>query len=170
MEVGVVCANCGAKIALVRDEPFIVCAFCESSLYLDRAHTFKSFFVPAVVTPRGAADRLAQELADREIPPAKVTATEALLAPFWGVRGESVQETHAAFSPVPGPLFGYRLPSAEALPSDGQTQEKFEPLPSCEGASSSWEGREDISSFALYRVPFYKLHFSAGSCSYWKRQ
>ncbi|OYW01638.1 MAG: hypothetical protein B7X11_03945, partial [Acidobacteria bacterium 37-65-4] len=59
------CANCSAEIPLERDEEFLVCPFCNSSLYLDRAHTFKSFLVKPAVSSAGAVNRLAQELARR---------------------------------------------------------------------------------------------------------
>lgn len=160
------CANCSAEIALERDEEFLVCPFCNSSLYLDRAHTFKSFLLKPAVSSAGAADRLAQELARREIPPAPASGSEALLAPFWGVRGEAMQETVPAFSPVPALLQGYRLPSADALNFDDSQTGGFAVLPCSESSSSRWEGREDVSSFALYRVPFHKLSFGAGAVSY----
>ena len=160
------CASCSAEIALVRDEEFLVCPFCHSSLYLDRAHAFKTWTLKPAVSATGAVDRLAQELARREIPPVPTTRSEAILAPFWGIRGEAMQETVPAFSPVPALLQGYRLPSADALNFDESQTGAFAVLPCSESSSSKWEGREDISSFTLYQVPFYRLAFGAGAVSY----
>lgn len=160
------CASCSAEIPLERDEEFLVCPFCHSSLYLDRAHAFKSWTLKPAVSATGAADRLAQELARREIPPVRATGTQALLAPFWGIRGGAMQETVPAFSPVPALLQGYRLPSADALGFDDSQTGAFSVVPCSESSSSRWEGRDDISSFTLYRVPFYRLSFGEGAAPY----
>jgi len=164
--VNIRCASCSAEIGLERDEAFIVCPFCNSSLYLDRAHTFKSFLLKPSVSATGAADRLAQELSRREIPPAPSKNLEGVWAPFWGVRGGAIQETIPAFSPVPVALQGYRLPSADAVYDQDDLAAGFTPLPCSESGSTKWEGREDVSSFALYRAPFYKLSFGAGDVPY----
>jgi hypothetical protein len=164
--VNIRCASCSAEIKLERDEAFIVCPFCNSSLYLDRAQTFRSFLLKPSVSATGAADRLAQELSRREIPPAPSKKIEGVWAPFWGVRGGALQETLPAFSPVPVALQGYRLPSADAVYFRDDLAEGFIALPCSESGSTKWEGREDVSSFALYRAPFYKLSFGAGDVAY----
>lgn len=160
------CASCGAEIALERDDAFLVCPFCSSSLYLDHAHTFKNFVIPSQLAEASAKDLLQKELALREVPPAPVIKVERLLLPYWGVRGESLQETMPAYSPAPLALQGYRLPSAGAVFYDEELVGGFEPVTCSQVSSSHWEGREDVSSFALYRVPFYKLLFGGGSRSY----
>ena len=109
------CANCSAELALERDEAFFVCPFCSSSLYLDQARTFKSFLLPPAHSETSARDLLAREIARREIPPAAVTRCDRVLLPFWGVRGQNLQETLPAFSPVSEALQGYRLPAAGAV-------------------------------------------------------
>jgi hypothetical protein len=160
------CVNCGAEIGLERDEPFFVCPFCNSSLFLDRAKTFKDLLFLPLLPAAAARSKLQEELARREIPPCPLGAVEALLVPFWGVRGEELQETVPAFSPVPAGLQGYRLPSAESVFFTPDAAEGFEPMPCAEAASAAWQGRKDVSSFSLYRVPFFKVSFSAGTFSY----
>jgi len=160
------CASCSAEIGLERDEAFIVCPFCNSSLYLDRAHTFRSFLLKPSVSAMGAADRLAQELSRREIPPTPAKGGEGVWAPFWGVRSGALQETLPAFSPVPVALQGYRLPSADAVYFQEEVAAGFSSLPCSESGSTKWEGRADLSTFALYRAPFYKLSFGAGTVPY----
>lgn len=164
MKIG--CVNCGAEIGLERDEPFFVCPFCNSSLFLDRAKTFKDLLFLPILPAAAARSKLEEELARREIPPCPLGSVEPLLVPFWGVRGESLQETVPAFSPVPPGLQGYRLPSAESVFFKADSAEGFEPLPCAEAASSVWQGRKDVSTFSLYRVPFFKISFSAGAFSY----
>lgn len=160
------CANCAAKIRLERDEPLVTCPYCGSTLYLDRGHTFLQFLVPAAVSPTQARDLLSQDLAEREVGPVAVLSVQGLLLPFWGVRGEALQESIAAFSPVPPDLAGYHLPSAGAVVFDGKTPEGFAAQPCGDLSSASWEGRADVASFGLYMVPFYKVTYRAGSTEY----
>jgi hypothetical protein len=160
------CANCSGEMALERDDAFIVCPFCNSSLYLDRAHTFKDFLLPPAVSETGARDHLARELSLREVPPAQVLKLEKLLLPYWGVRGESLQETLPAYSPEPPAMDGYRLPSAGAVFYSGGRAPGFEPMRCSEASSTTWERREDVSSFALYRVPFFKISFGPPPLTY----
>jgi hypothetical protein len=160
------CVNCGAEIGLERDEPFFVCPFCNSSLFLDRAKTFKDLLFLPLLPAAAARSKLAEELARREIPACAIQEVRPLLVPFWGVRGEALQETVAAFSPVPVGLQGYRLPSAESVFFSSEAAEGFEPMPCAEAASAVWQGRKDVSSFSLYRVPFFRVSFSAGAFTY----
>lgn len=160
------CANCGAEIGLERDETFLVCPYCNSSLFLGGSKAFKHFLMPPVVSATGAKDALAKALGEREIPPVDVTGVERLLLGYWGVRGEALQETVAAFSPVPQALVDYVLPSSPSVFYEEGAVEGFSPVPSAEGASAVWEHREDVSSLALYEVPFYRVSFRSGACSY----
>lgn len=160
------CANCGAKIPLERDDSLLTCRYCGSTLYLDRGHTFLQFLLPPSVSPVRARDLLAQDLAEREVGVVAVRAVEGLLLPFWGVRGESLQESIPAFSPVPADLAGYRLPAAGAAGFDGKAPEGFTALACGEVSSASWEGRKDVASFGLYMVPFYKIAYGSGSAQY----
>ena len=160
------CASCGGEIALKRDEAFLSCPFCSSSLYLDRAKTFRSLLISPVLTAVAAKGRLEEELARREVPPCSVRASRVVLAPFWGVRGESLQESTPAFSPVPPALQGYRLPSAGTVFMDAAAMDGYTMIPCSEHTSSTWEGRQDVSSFTLYHVPFYEMQLGAGRLSY----
>lgn len=158
--------NCGAEIGLERDEPFFVCPFCNSSLFLDRAKTFKDFLFVPLLPPAAARSRVEEELSRREVPGCPVRSVEQVLVPFWGVRGEALQETVPALSPVPSALMGYRMPSAESVFFTPEAAEGFEPVPCAETSSAAWRGRADVSSCSLYRVPFFRVSFSAGAFSY----
>ncbi len=160
------CANCSAQIGLERDDAFFVCPYCASSLYLDRAHTFKSFLLPPAITETGARDQLAHELATREIPPTPVKGVQKILLPYWGVRGEALQETIPAYSPEYTALQSFRLPAAGAVFYQNGLAADFEPVPCSERSSARWEERPDVSSFALYRVPFYKIIYGSGTVAY----
>jgi hypothetical protein len=160
------CANCGAKIRLERDDALVTCSYCGSTLYLDRGHTFLQFLLPPSVSPAQARDLLAQDLAEREVGAVSVRDVKGFLLPFWGVRGEALQESIPAFSPVPTELAGYHLPAAGATVFDGKAPEGFTAVPCGEVSSASWEGRADVASFGLYMVPFYRISYSAGSTAY----
>lgn len=160
------CANCSAKIPLERDDALITCPFCNSTLYLDRAHSFLTFEFAPAITQQRACDLLAQELAAREIPRQPVVATKGLLLPFWGVRGEALQETLPAFSPVPSALSSFRLPSAGATVYRQEAPDGFSAVPCAEGASAAWEGREDISFFRQMMVPFFRVTYGVGGSTY----
>jgi DNA-directed RNA polymerase subunit RPC12/RpoP len=160
------CANCGAQITLARDDAFLRCSFCDSTLYLDRAQTFRRFTLPPAVPRARAGDVLAGELAAQELPRLQLLKCEGALLPFWGVRGVDMQETIPAFVPVPQGLHEFRLPSAGAVPDAEGDPEGFQREPCSQGASATWEGRPDVSSFGLYFVPFYKLSYGEGGPTY----
>jgi len=160
------CANCAAQITLERDDAFLRCPFCDSTLYLDRAQTFRRFTLPSAVPRARAADLLAGELAAQELPRLRLLKCDGALLPFWGVRGVEMQETIPAFAPVPQGLHEFRLPSAGAVPDAEGEAEGFQREPCSQGASVTWEGRQDVSSFALYFVPFYKLSYGEGGPAY----
>jgi DNA-directed RNA polymerase subunit RPC12/RpoP len=164
LEVG--CANCGAKIPLQRDDALLVCPYCSSTLYLDRAHTFKKFVLLPNVSKVQADDLLKADLSSREIPRPPIQRVEQLMLPFWGVRGESLQETIPAFAPVPSALAGYRLPSAGAEVYSEDSAPDYQRVDCAESASASWEGRPDVSSFSQFLVPFFKVAYGAGGVSY----
>jgi len=160
------CANCGAKIPLERDEALLTCGFCGSTLFFDRGRTFLQFLIPPLVSPARARDLLAQDLAQREIGGTLVKSCEGLLLPFWGVRGESLQESLPAFSPVPTALSGYKLPSSGAVVYGGTAPPGYEAAPCGEASSACWEGRPDVASFGLYMVPFQRIVYAAGPAEY----
>lgn len=164
MEVS--CANCGAKIPLQRDDALLICPYCSSTLYLDRARTFKKFILLPSVSSVQAEDLLKADLSSREILRPPLQKVEQLLMPYWGVRGESLQETIPAFTPVPSALAAYRLPSAGAQVYAEDAAPEYERVDCAESASASWEGRPDVSSFSQYMVPFYKITFGAGGVAF----
>ena len=160
------CANCAAQIDLERDDAFLRCPYCGSTLYLDRAQTFRRFTLPPAVSKTRAADLLAGELAAQELPRLPLRNCEGALLPFWGVRGVEMQETIPAFSPVPPGLHEFRLPSAGAVPDAEREEEGFRRESCSESASATWEGRTDVSSFGLYFVPFYAISYGDGGQAY----
>lgn len=160
------CANCAAKVPIERDDPFLKCPFCESTLYLDRAKTFKAFRLPPVVPRSRVADLVHQHLELLELPRLSVRSCEGLLMPFWGVRGLRVQETIPAFSPVPAGFAGFRLPAAGAVPEGEPGPPGFERAACSEGSSAAWEGRGDVSGFGLYAVPFFKVGYGEAEGTY----
>jgi hypothetical protein len=160
------CANCAAKVPVERDDPFLRCPFCGSTLYLDRARTFKAFHMPPAVPRSRVADLVHQHLELLELPRLPVRSCEEMLMPFWGVRGPQVQDTIPAFSPVPAGLAGFRLPPAGAVPEREMGPPGFERVACSESSSAAWEGREDISSFGLYGVPFFKVEYGEAGETY----
>jgi DNA-directed RNA polymerase subunit RPC12/RpoP len=160
------CANCSGMIRIERAESFLVCPFCGSTLVVDRARTFRSFLLPASVSGSHAGALLQEELSRREMPRCKITAVRGFLLPFWGVRGETLQETLPCFSPVPPALAGYKLPSAGAVPFSEGESPGFAPVACSESSSATWEGSPDVSAFAQYRVPFFKVEYGGGEASY----
>ena len=155
------CASCAGKIALERDEPFLRCPFCGSTLYLDRAQTFQRFLIPPAV-PRARVDLLLREaLAEAEMPPQPVQSVAPELLPFWSVQEEGGRRTIAAFSPQPPALHGFSLPSAGAVYFSEEAASGFAVLPCAESASAQWRGREASGRFSLVMVPFYRLTYGA---------
>lgn len=160
------CANCSGAIRLERADAFLRCPFCGSTLVLDRARTFRSFVLPPALSAAHASALLQKELASREMPRCQVTGVRGFLLPFWGIRGEALQETLPCFSPVPPALTGYKLPSAGAVPFAQEAVQGFDAVPCSPSSSAMWEGEEDVSSFAQYRVPFFKVGYGGGGADY----
>ena len=160
------CANCSATIRLERAEPFLRCPFCGSTLVVDRARTFRNFLLPPALTAAHASALLQKELVRREMPPCGIRAVKGVLLPFWGVRGEALQETLPCFSPVPTALAGYKLPSAGAVPFSEETLQGFAAAPCSQTSSATWEGSPDVSAFAQYRVPFFRVEYGGAEAAY----
>jgi DNA-directed RNA polymerase subunit RPC12/RpoP len=159
------CANCSAKINLERDDPFLKCPFCDSTLFLDRAQTFKRFQLPPSVSEARARSGLIEELSRREMPRLPILEMKGLLLPFWGVRGKESGDTFPAFSPLPAALHGFRLPPAGALVS-AEPPDGFEPIPCSDNTSALWQNHPDAGAFSLYLVPFYRISFGTEKASY----
>lgn len=163
------CANCAAKIPIERDDPFLKCPFCGSALYLDRARTFKSFRLRPAIPRSRVPDLLYQHLDSMEAPRLPVRSCDGVLLPFWGVRGMEIQGTLPAFSPVPQGLAGFKMPPSGAVPDEDFDVRGFGRVPCSVESAAAWEGREDVSSFGLYAVPFYKVSYgdAGGAFTAW---
>jgi len=164
------CAQCGGAIPLERDDAFLRCPFCASTLFLDRAATFIHMeLVPALGETR-ARDLLAQELRRREIPEQPVRSVEKLKLPFWAVREAEALTTQAAFSPLPAALAEFRIPASGASVVQEGPGGEFRPVACAETASARWDPGNLPKGLALFAVPFYRIAFGAkGSreCEAW---
>ncbi len=161
------CANCGAKIPLQRDDALLRCPFCDSTLYLDRAHTFLRFLLPPVLTEAQAKRRLLEELEKREIPPQEILAADGVLLPFWGKRGGEGVRAEAAFAPLPDALVDFELPSAPAEVSPNEPPAGFSRVACSENAAARWEKDESRGTgMALYESPLFRLSFGPAQKPY----
>ncbi len=159
------CANCSAKIKLERDDPFLKCPYCDSTLFLDRAQTFKRFLLPPSVTEARARTLLGEELGRREMPRLPVLEVKGVLLPFWGVRGRESGDSYPAFSPLPPALHGYKLPPAGALVA-ADPPEGFEPADCSDSASAHWQDPSKSGEFSLFHVPFFRITFGNEQAGY----
>lgn len=160
------CVKCGGAVPLERDEAFLRCPFCDSTLFMDRASTFLHLNMAASLRETQAQDRLARELQRLEIPPQPVDSVEKLLLPFWEIRGGSTTTTEPAFAPIPDPLAGYRIPAGGASARGGSGAEEFAPVECAETASARWEGGAP-QGLSLVSVPFYRITFGGRQFSAW---
>lgn len=156
------CANCGARIPLQRDDALLRCPFCDSTLYLDRAHTFVRLLLPPLLNEAQARRRFAEELTRKEIPEQKVLEAKGLLLPFWGRRGGESVRAEAAFAPLPVALVEYELPSAGATVSPDEPPPGFARLPCSENSAARWEKEQGQGAgLVLYEAPVF--HVAYGS-------
>ncbi len=156
------CANCGARIPLQRDDAFLRCPFCDSTLYLDRAHTFVRLLLPPVLTEAQARRRLSEEMERREIPAQEVLEAKGLLLPFWGRRGGESLQAEAAFAPLPVALVEYELPSAGATVSPDEPPQGFSRLPCAENAAARWKKEQGQgTALVLYEAPLFHVIFGS---------
>ena len=161
------CANCGAKIPLQRDEALLRCPFCDSTLYLDRAHTFLRLLLPPLLNETQAKRRLLDELERREIPAQEIQAADGVLLPFWGKRGGEGVGAVAAFAPLPAALMDYELPSAPAGVSPDEPPPGFARVACSENAAARWEKDERLGAgMALYEAPLFRLSFGSSQERY----
>ncbi len=150
------CANCGAKIPLKVDVPFLSCPFCASTLYLDRSHTFNHYLLKPSISKTRALDLLKEELEKRELSRLPVLETRGKLLPFWRKRGGESLETIPAFPPPHPALEGYHLPPSGAELYD-EAPEGFEEVACSESSSAHWESGGDTNAFSLFHIPFYEI-------------
>jgi len=101
------CANCGAEIKNTATETFLICPFCDSSLYIDRSKVLFHYMVKPTLDMPGAhrslrgwmAGNQTVENLDRQ---AKTISQEFFFFPFWrfvlrrGEQEEVVMEPAAA--------------------------------------------------------------------------
>jgi len=153
------CAQCSGAIPLERDDAFLSCPFCGSTLFLDRAETFVRLDVAPTLGAARARDLLAQALHAREVPPAVIRAVEPKRLPFWAVRGAEATTTQAAFSPLPGMLSGFRIPTAGVSVAAEEEPGPFERVECAGTATTRWADRGAPAGLALFGVPFYRLTF-----------
>jgi len=159
------CAECGADVEVTVADAFIRCPYCDSTLYLDRAHTFTHFLLKPAVSATRARDLLFSEWKKNELKPLPLHEISGKLLPFWRVKGGGMGETIPAFPPPHGSLARYRLPAAEA----GffvEAPDGFEEVACSEASSAQWEGESDLKSFSLFHVPFFKVEIGSDKALY----
>ena len=156
------CRQCGAKAPLKIHDQFQECPFCASHLFLDRASSFKHLALGAKVRVQAARRSLCSTAARRGHSFPDNPELEQLLLPFWGVRGQDVQETVPAFSPCPLAISSYQLPAAQANWFREEEYPGFEVVPPSDNASAAWGGDEQGVECILYSVPFYRARYGKG--------
>lgn len=82
-----------------------------------------------------------------------------VVLPFWSIRGESLQETIPAFSPLPLALAGFRLPAAQPSWFHAGNYPGFAVVEVPEGARLSWAEPAPGTEISIYSVPFYQLFY-----------
>jgi len=155
----VLCAQCAGAIPLERDDAFLTCPFCGSTLFLDRAATFVRLELAATVGEARARDLLAQALRSREIPPVVVRGVEAKRLPFWAERGAEATTTQPAFAPLPVAIAGFRIPATGMTVAPEVESGPFEALECAGTATTRWEESGAPAGIALFAVPFYRITF-----------
>ncbi|MEJ2368258.1 MAG: hypothetical protein P8Z49_07905 [Acidobacteriota bacterium] len=161
------CANCSAKFQVTRDQVFMTCPFCDSTLYLDRARTFRHFVYPPEVPAARVPILLEEALRRGERPVMPVEGVEKQLLPFWGVKEGGPPRPVPAFSPVPPVLKSYTFPTSETNLDNPDAAKEFNRVPCAEAASAHWDNENSRpEAFSLYMSPFYKARYGAGASQY----
>lgn len=175
----VICSQCGGENDLPTGNPFITCAFCGTTLFVDRSRVVSHYSLPPLLESDEAAAALRRWMAgndtvkdlDRK---AELTEMTPISFPVWlfrttGGGGEEVFFEPAAPTPIPQ-VSDLSIPAGRLVPYQPE-QDAMEvvdvevPLETAQG----WLEQRQVGSIretALVRVPFWRCHYRYDNKTY----
>ncbi|MCP4202155.1 MAG: hypothetical protein GY769_09490 [bacterium] len=170
----VTCPQCGGENSLRSGESFFACAFCGTTLFLDRSAIVAHYRLPRLVDRKQAQAALRRWMAgndtvkdlDRK---SKISAIDAVTFPMWLFRWrkgkrESVTVEPAAPTPMPV-LADLSIPAGKLDPYDG-AEEGAEAVPVAiplETARGWVEQRgvtaDEVTEVALVEIPLWRASY-----------
>ena len=173
------CPQCGAANETPSGRSFFPCAFCDATLFVDRAGVVQYYQLPRLLNADAARASLMRWMAgnqtvkhlDRK---STIAPPGALSFPMWMFRtrrraGEEVYVEPAAPTPIPQ-LADLRVPAGNLVPYRG-SEDGSEVIDAVVPASVAREwidqrGIGQIHETALVRVPFWKFEYSFSGNGY----
>ena len=175
----VVCPQCGGENTLRSGERFFACAFCQTTLYLDRSDIVGHFRLPRLLDAAKAQAALKRWMAgnhtvkdlDRK---SRIRSTVAVTFPMWMFRArrgkrETVVVEPAAPTPIPA-LADLSIPAGKLDPFD-RPEDGVEAMPvkiPLETARGWVEQRGigEISEMALVEIPLWRCSYEYSQNSF----
>lgn len=173
------CPQCGAETPLPESGRLLRCAFCDATLWIDRAQVVSHYLVDALLDRDQAVSALRRWMAGNDTVKdldqhAAIDAPSLVWFPMWLFRtedsgGEEVLVEPAAATPIPQ-LADLELPAGKLEPygkppEDGEVVQASVPLETArEWLAQREAGRE--RSAALVHVPFWRCAYRLDEAPY----
>ncbi len=168
----VLCSQCGGKNDLPTGNPFVTCAFCGTTLFVDRSLVVSHYSLPPLLGGDEAGAALRRWMAgndtvkdlDRK---AEITEIASISFPVWLFRTARGGEEEVFFEPAaPTPIPQVpdlsipagRLEPYQPEPEEVEVVEVQVPLETARG----WLEQRQVGAIretALVRVPFWRCHY-----------
>jgi hypothetical protein len=172
------CPQCGGDNPLPAGERLIRCAFCDSTLFVDRSGLVSHYRLARRLDAAAGSEALRRWMAgDRTVKDldrkATVVSTTAVSFPMWmfrtGSKGsETVLVEPAAPTPIPQ-VAGLELPAGQLEPytpePEAETVAATVPLDTARGWLAR-AGRGEPTETALVHVPFWRFVYRFGATDY----
>lgn len=167
----ITCPSCGAETQLPSGERLVSCAFCGSSLYVDRGDAVSRYRLPRLLDAAQARAALARWMAGNETVKdldrkSRVSELVPVAFPVWMFRSDAgggrVFVEPAAPTPIPE-IADLEVPAGELVADrEGEaSEETVEPTIPAATARGWLEGRgvESFSETALVRLPLWRARY-----------
>jgi hypothetical protein len=80
------CPQCGAQIPEIEESGFLVCEYCDSTIYVDLSRAILHFYFPVAVGQNVLTDILTRWLSNHELKqPPQISGIELKYFPFWRI-------------------------------------------------------------------------------------
>jgi hypothetical protein len=152
------CANCGGGCSLKMEQDFVICSFCNSTLYVGRASSFKEFCFDYAITEKRAESLFRESLKKMGIDKPPILSKKKVLLPFLSRKKDCIENTKAAFTPHPSFFENFVIPSGTPLFLPPEAKEWGELVIPDDEAFLYFEQAEGDKP-SIYHVPFYELSF-----------
>jgi len=167
------CTQCGGKVPIEPETDFLVCPFCNTSLFVELRGTVLHTIIRPTLDEKQAAESLTSHLIDREIQRPGQYGFRMIYLPFWQIEWPTRVQAVLADHPPELGMAEPELPSGSQIPARGDEAESKRftaPIIQLDVALDLTRDQarsdEQYKSARLVHAPFYIIEYSIGSHSF----